>query len=62
MIDIQGTEDNPVVMSSEDANPGDWGGLTIVGKATTTEGIDAVAEVGGFRLRWNDDDRQLRKH
>ena len=35
-------------MSSIDANPGDWGGLTICGKATTTSGIDATAEVGGF--------------
>ncbi len=54
-IDIQGTEENPVVMSSEDANPGDWGGLTLVGKATTTEGIDAVAEVGGFIYGGTDD-------
>ncbi|MGB7842027.1 MAG: hypothetical protein WBL21_04510, partial [Salinimicrobium sp.] len=55
MIEIQGTEDNPVVMSSEDAMPGDWGGLTIVGKAPTTEGIDAVAEVGGFVYGGTDD-------
>ncbi|WP_347923081.1 hypothetical protein [Pontimicrobium sp. SW4] len=47
-IDIQGTSDNPVVISSANANPGDWGGLTICGKATTTAGIDAEAEVGGF--------------
>ncbi|WP_034893626.1 hypothetical protein [Gillisia sp. Hel_I_29] len=47
-IDIQGTESNPVVMSSINAKSGDWGGLTIVGKAVTTEGIDATAEVGGF--------------
>ncbi len=47
-IDIQGTAANPVVMSSKDGNPGDWGGLTICGKATTTAGVDAVAEVGGF--------------
>lgn len=47
-IDIQGTSDNPVVISSANANPGDWGGLTICGKATTTAGVDAEAEVGGF--------------
>ncbi|TVZ56617.1 hypothetical protein OD91_1908 [Lutibacter sp. Hel_I_33_5] len=47
-IDIQGTSDNPVVISSPGANPGDWGGLTICGKATTTAGVDATAEVGGF--------------
>ena len=47
-ININGTGSNPVIMSSIDANPGDWGGLTICGKATTTSGIDATAEVGGF--------------
>ena len=47
-IDIQGTDSEPVVMSSASAEAGDWGGLTICGKATTTAGIDAEAEVGGF--------------
>ena len=47
-IDIQGTEANPVVMSSINGQPKDWGGLTICGKATTTAGINAEAEVGGF--------------
>ncbi|MEX6626564.1 hypothetical protein [Tenacibaculum salmonis] len=47
-IDIQGTESNPVVMTSPNAKPGDWGGLTICGEATTTAGVDAKAEVGGF--------------
>ena len=47
-IDVQGTETNPVIMSSASGNPGDWGGLTICGNATTTAGEDAEAEVGGF--------------
>ena len=47
-IDIQGTEANPVVISSYNPAAGDWGGLTICGKATTTAGVDATAEVGGF--------------
>jgi len=47
-IDIQGTINNPVIMTSKDGNPGDWGGLTLVGDATTTAGIDAIAEVGNF--------------
>ena len=47
-IDIQGTADNPVVISSISANAGDWGGLTICGNATTTAGLNAEAEVGGF--------------
>ncbi len=45
-IDIQGTAANPVIMTSEDEEPGDWGGLVILGDAPTTAGIDAVAEVG----------------
>lgn len=47
-IDIQGTTSNPVVMSSVAGAPGDWGGLTICGKATTTSGANSTAEVGGF--------------
>jgi hypothetical protein len=47
-ININGTGSDPVIMSSIDANPSDWGGITICGKATTTAGIDATAEVGGF--------------
>ena len=47
-IDIQGTASSPVIMSSASGNPGDWGGLTLCGEATTTAGVDAEAEVGGF--------------
>ena len=47
-IQINGTASNPVVMSSQNAQPGDWGGLTICGDAPTTAGVDATAEVGGF--------------
>ncbi|WP_224485166.1 hypothetical protein [Robertkochia aurantiaca] len=54
-IDIQGTEENPVVMSSANEMAGDWGGLTICGNASTTAGVDAVAEVGGFIYGGNDD-------
>ena len=54
-ININGTDSNPVVMSSPNGNPGDWGGLTICGKATTTAGVDAEAEVGGFIYGGTDD-------
>jgi hypothetical protein len=54
-INIQGTATSPVVMSSADAKPGDWGGLTLCGKATTTAGVDAEAEVGGFKYGGTDD-------
>jgi hypothetical protein len=47
-IDIQGTSSSPVIMASASGNPGDWGGLTICGDATTTAGVNAEAEVGGF--------------
>jgi hypothetical protein len=47
-INVQGTESNPVFMSSASGNSGDWGGLTICGNAPTTAGDDAQAEVGGF--------------
>ncbi len=45
-IDIQGTMMNPVEMSSSDGNP--WGGLLLCGNASTTEGVNATAEVGGL--------------
>ncbi len=47
-IEINGTNDNPVVMKSAGGNPGDWGGLLICGEAVTTEGVNAIAEVGGL--------------
>ena len=45
-INIEGESTNPVEMRSVDGNP--WGGLLICGDASTTEGIDAIAEVGGL--------------
>ena len=47
-ININGTSSSPVIMSSPNANPGDWGGLILCGKATTTAGENASAEIGGF--------------
>lgn len=54
-ININGTNSNPVVMASKNSNPGDWGGLTICGKATTTAGIDVTAEIGGFKYGGTED-------
>jgi hypothetical protein len=48
MIDIQGTEENPVVMSSTSGVAGSWGGLVIAGNAETSAGVNATAEVGGI--------------
>lgn len=47
-IDIQGTASSPVIMSSKNGESGSWGGLIIAGKAVTTAGMDATAEVGGI--------------
>ena len=42
-------------MTSTNNNPGDWGGLVVLGDATTTEGIDATAEVGDFKYGGTND-------
>ena len=55
MIDVQGTEGNPVILTSANEEPGDWGGLILAGNATTTEGVDAEAEVGGIIYGGTDD-------
>ena len=55
-IDVQGTESNPVVMSSTSGEAGSWGGLVIAGKASTDEGINATAEVGGIIYGGSEDD------
>jgi hypothetical protein len=47
-IAIQGTEENPVIMSSTSGVAGSWGGLVIAGNAETTAGVNATAEVGGI--------------
>ncbi len=47
-ININGTANNPVVMSSVNGNQGDWGGLILCGEAVTTAGVDAEAEVAGL--------------
>lgn len=48
MIDIQGTASAPVIMRSDSGESGSWGGLVIAGNGITTEGVDAIAEVGGI--------------
>tara|TARA_B100001146_G_scaffold223090_1_gene236958 strand:- start:5488 stop:7533 length:2046 start_codon:yes stop_codon:yes gene_type:complete len=54
MIDVQGTAEAPVIMTSSDQNPGDWGGLLLLGNGVTSEGVDATAEVGGFQYGGTD--------
>lgn len=47
-INIEGTAENPVVMTSTSGQSGSWGGLVIAGNAVSTAGIGATAEVGGI--------------
>ncbi|MCM4155402.1 hypothetical protein [Gramella sp. AN32] len=54
MINIKGTENNPVIMESTSGTPGSWGGLVIAGNAETTAGANATAEVGGIIYGGND--------
>lgn len=44
-IEINGTANNPVVMTGAEAKPGNWGGLVICGKAPINKGTSATAEV-----------------
>ena len=56
MIMVEGTEENPVIMTSTNGNAGDWGGLVLLGDATTTAGVDATAEVSNFKYGGAADD------
>ena len=47
-IYVNGTAASPVILTSAAASPGSWGGLVIAGNAGTTEGVNAIAEVGGI--------------
>ncbi len=53
-IDILGTSAQPVIMTSPNGRPQDWGGLTICGKSVTTAGVNATAEVGNFKYGGTD--------
>lgn len=53
-IEVKGTKEKPVVMTSANGKPQDWGGLTICGKSTTTAGVGATAEVGNFKYGGTD--------
>lgn len=44
-INVEGTSDNPVVMTATTKRPGAWGGLVICGRAPINKGSTASAEV-----------------
>lgn len=43
-IDAQGTASSPIVFTSEDKTPGDWGGIIILGEAIACPGTDLSIE------------------
>ncbi len=52
-IQIEGTAENPVIMTSASKNNGDWGGLIIAGNALTTKGANTIAEIGAIEYGGN---------
>ncbi|PRD47863.1 hypothetical protein [Sphingobacterium haloxyli] len=44
-INVEGTKENPVVMTATTKTPGAWGGLVICGRAPINKGLTASAEV-----------------
>ena len=46
IINISGTNSNPVIMTADTKSPGAWGGLAIAGYGVTNAGIDVTSEVG----------------
>ena len=56
-VEMKGTKDAPIVMTSEEApgkrKPGDWGGLIICGKAKNNEGTKQIE--GGPRTTFGGD-------
>ena len=55
-INAQGTAAQPIVMTSEQQQPGAWGGIHICGRAhTNAEGGTGSSEIGGAAYGGNDD-------
>ena len=52
-INVNGTDSSPVIMASSNGAPGDWGGLTLCGKATTTAGAGAAAGAAASDVHHN---------
>ena len=55
-IFVNGEANNPVVMTSANANPepGNWGGLVICGNAPTNKGVDVTSEIANLTYGGND--------
>ncbi len=53
-IFVNGTKDNPVVMTGAEPKRGNWGGLVLCGKAPINKGTTATAEVSDLTYGGND--------
>lgn len=53
-IMAQGTENNPIVLTSASQTPGSWGGLIVLGKAPINVGSSSTSEIGGFNYGGDD--------
>ena len=55
-IEAEGTASNPIIMTSEQKQPGAWGGIHICGRAhTNVEGGTGNSEIGNATYGGNDD-------
>ena len=55
-IEAEGTASNPIIMTSEQKEPGAWGGIHICGRAhTNVEGETGSSEIGNATYGGNDD-------
>ena len=55
-IEAEGTASNPIIMTSEQKQPGAWGGIHICGRAhTNVEGGTGSSEIGNATYGGNDD-------
>ena len=55
-IEAEGTASNPIIMTSEQKEPGAWGGIHICGRAhTNVEGGTGNSEIGNAAYGGNDD-------
>ena len=54
-INAVGTASNPIVMTSEQEQPGAWGGIHICGRAHTNAGAGVLSEIGNSPYGGQDD-------
>lgn len=53
-LNVYGSANNPVVLTSAEANPGSWGGLVLCGRAPINKGMTATSEVADLTYGGSD--------